>query len=38
MKIYVFPGNGKARLDQTEQPDLAVDVPVHCREVGLDDF
>ena len=21
----------------SEQPDLAVDVPVHCRGVGLDD-
>ena len=21
-----------------EQPDLAVDVPVHCRAVGLDDL
>ena len=33
----------KARLDQgLEQPDLAVDVPVHCsmgsRGVGLDDL
>jgi len=23
---------------QPEQPDLAVDVPVHCRGVGLDDL
>ena len=22
----------------SEQPDLAVGVPVHCRGVGLDDF
>ena len=29
----------KVRLDGgSKQPDLAVDVPVHCRRVGLDDF
>jgi len=27
----------KVSLD-SEQPDLPVDVPVHCRGVGLDDL
>lgn len=25
----------QVRLKQTEQPDLSVDVPSHCRGVGL---
>jgi len=28
----------KARLDQSEQPDLAVDVSVRCNGIGLDDL
>jgi len=34
-----IPGNvqGQVRQD-SEQPDLVVDVPAHCRGVGLDDL
>ena len=30
-----IPGDSQARRS-SEQPDLAVGVPAHCREVGLD--
>lgn len=34
-----FPGHiqGQTRLG-SEQPEVAVYVPVHCRGVGMDDF
>jgi len=46
-KESVFYNKGDEVLEQVaqspgdihpEQPDLAVDVPVHCRGVGLDDL
>lgn len=34
-----IPGDINYQTGQgSEQPDLAVSVPVHCREVGLDNF
>lgn len=30
-----FTGILEIQLDETEQPDLVGDVPVHCREAGL---
>jgi len=34
-----IPGNIQGQVGQdSEQPDLVVDVPAHCRGVGLDDL
>ena len=34
-----IPGDTRGQAGQgSEQPELAVDVPVHCRGVELDDF
>ena len=36
---YPIPGNTQGQVGRgSEQPDLAVGVPVHCREVGPDDL
>ena len=36
-KVWWMPRQGQPRPD-SEQPDRAVGVPVHCRGVGLDDL
>ena len=34
-----IPGGVQGQAEQgSEQPDLAVDVPVHCEGVGVDDL
>jgi len=36
---YPIPGNIQGQFGwSSEQPDLAEDVPAHCRGVGLDDL
>jgi len=36
---YSIPGNIQGQTGQgSEQPDLVVDVPAHCRGVGLADL
>ena len=34
---FQVPGDTQGQAGQgSEHPNLAVDVPVHCREIGLD--